>query len=161
MSSSETQRNILITSGDGQTGHCIADLLLTDDFRSKYNALSILSTNPSQSSDLADVGATVLEQDPEETLVKDLVKMIKDNQINTICLIPPTHVKKLEITKKFVDAARDANVPNMLFLSSAGCDMADKEKQPRLREFVEMEKLVMEKKGDTETQAGHSPCIIR
>jgi len=52
-------------------------------------------------------------------------------------------------------------VQNVLFISSAGCDMAEKEKQPRLREFVEMEAQVLAEKGTPDSSLAHSPCVIR
>lgn len=51
---------------------------------------------------------------------------------------------------------------NLIFLSSAGADYAERDKQPRLREFIDLETLVMQPKGDPSTgDTGHSPCIIR
>ena len=50
---------------------------------------------------------------------------------------------------------------NVLFLSSAGCDLADEKKQPRLREFIELKTLVMFTKDDPSIATGHSPVVIR
>ncbi|KAH8719836.1 Prestalk A differentiation protein A [Beauveria bassiana] len=44
---------------------------------------------------------------------------------------------------------------------SAGCDYATAEKQPRLREFIDLETLVLQSKGDASTPTGGSPCVIR
>ena len=50
----------------------------------------------------------------------------------------------------------------MVLLSSAGCDVAERDKQPSIRQFVDMETLVMNAKADTSMgSTGHSPCIIR
>lgn len=50
----------------------------------------------------------------------------------------------------------------MVFLSSAGADYAEKDKQPRLREFIELEHLAMSAKSDESAgSTGHSTCIIR
>jgi hypothetical protein len=70
---------------------------------------------------------------------------------------------KAKITRTLLEAAKKAKtVKNTVFLSSAGCDYADKDKQPRLREFIELEELAMAAKSDPESgDTGHSPCIIR
>lgn len=39
--------------------------------------------------------------------------------------------------------------------------MADAKKQPRLREFIDIEQLVMEAKGDANTPTGTSPVVVR
>ena len=51
---------------------------------------------------------------------------------------------------------------NLVLLSSAGCDYAPRDAQPRLREFIDLEALAMQPKGEPDsTDAGHSMCIIR
>jgi len=56
---------------------------------------------------------------------------------------------------------KNAGIPNVVLISSAGCDMAERDAQPRLREFIDIETELMSAKGDTGTETGHSPCIIR
>jgi hypothetical protein len=59
-------------------------------------------------------------------------------------------------------AKKAKTVTNLVLLSSAGCDYAEKHKQPRLREFIEIETLAMAAKSNTSSeQTGHSPCIVR
>ena len=62
-----------------------------------------------------------------------------------------------------IEPARKAQtVQNLVLLSSAGCDFAERDAQPRLREFIDLEALAMQPKGEPETVApSHSPCIIR
>ncbi|KAG6010492.1 hypothetical protein E4U21_006494 [Claviceps maximensis] len=60
-----------------------------------------------------------------------------------------------------VGAASKAGLANVCLISSAGCDYADPKKQPRLREFVDLEALVLQAKGDADTATGGSPCVIR
>ena len=67
----------------------------------------------------------------------------------------------MAITQELIEATKRAGIPNVCFISSAGCDLADPGKQPRLREFIELETLVMASKGDASTQTGHSPVVIR
>ena len=52
--------------------------------------------------------------------VKNLVKNIKDSGENSVFLIPSVQSKKLEIVEKMVKATKQANIPNVLFPSSAG-----------------------------------------
>ncbi|KAI5789652.1 hypothetical protein DFH27DRAFT_207317 [Peziza echinospora] len=157
-----TERKILITSADGQTGHLAAELLLTDEkIKTKHTGLTLLTSNPSKVEDLKAHGATVTEVDYDTSSAEDIAKILKDSGANTVYLIPPAHKSKVEIVEKLVKATKEAGIANLLFLSSAGCDLAEKEKQPRLREFVHMEALVMECKGDHSTKAGYSPAIIR
>lgn len=49
----------------------------------------------------------------------------------------------------------------MLFIGSAGCDLAEREQQAQLREFIDLEALVMSTKGDPSTVTGQSLVVIR
>lgn len=60
-----------------------------------------------------------------------------------------------------IEAARAAQVPIVALISSVGCDMAEHDSQPRLREFVDIETEAMRAKGDSKTEMGHSPVITR
>lgn len=155
-------RKIIITAADGQTGHLTADLLLTDDeLKAKHSGVTLMCGNVSRCDDLVEYGPNIVPIDYEEDSVEDLVSKMEDAGADTIYLIPPASGKKMEFLEKMLEAAKQANIPNVLFLSSAGCDLAERETQPHLREFIDMEKMVMETKGDTTTQTGHSPVIIR
>jgi len=90
-----------------------------------------------------------------------MVATLKQTGADTVCLIPPTHKDKFDITLELVTATKKAGIPNVCLISSAGADMADASKQPRLREFIDIEHLVMESKGDSSTETGHSPCVVR
>jgi hypothetical protein len=67
----------------------------------------------------------------------------------------------MNIMKELVEASKQANVPNMCLISSAEHDLADEKRQPRLREFIDIEQMVMSMKGDAETETGYSPVDIR
>ncbi|KAF2833632.1 hypothetical protein CC86DRAFT_12549 [Ophiobolus disseminans] len=90
-----------------------------------------------------------------------MVKTLTYSGCDTICIIPPAHKDKYDITAELITAARKANVPNVLFISSAGADMAERGKQPHLRQFVDLECLVMAATGDGTMSTGHSPVVIR
>ncbi|SCV33379.1 uncharacterized protein FFB14_04473 [Fusarium fujikuroi] len=130
-------RNICITAVDGNTGFLIAELILKHrDFSRKVSSVVGLTLHPDspKAKELQDLGIKIVAHKPGVSL---------------------------EISEELVHAAKKADVPNVLLISSAGCDYAEKGKQPRLREFIDLEALVMEAKGDPNVSAGTSPCIIR
>ncbi|KAK5997719.1 Putative Rieske 2Fe-2S iron-sulfur YhfW-like protein [Cladobotryum mycophilum] len=155
-------RNICITAVEGQTGFLIAELLLKEGkFSRQIDSLTGMSMNTSspKCKELEELGATIVPHEPGRE--RDVVKALKEIGCDTICLIPPAHPDKYDITVELVNAAKKAGVTNTLLISSVGCDYADPQKQPRLREFIDIESLVMATKGDPDTQMGHSPCVIR
>ena len=70
---------------------------------------------------------------------------------------------KSKITRSLLEAARKAQtVTNLILLSATGAEYADPTAQPRLREFIELEALALQHKGESESgDTGHSPCVIR
>ena len=155
-------RKLCITAVDGHTGHLIAELLLTDEkFSKKIGEITGLTLHPNAArcKELANLGAKIITHKPGR--IKDMVKVLKQTGADTICLIPPTHDDKYNITVELIEAAKKAGMQNVCFLSSAGCELADKKKQPRLHEFVELETLVLATKGETSIVTGHSPVVIR
>lgn len=153
-------RKLCITAADGQTGHLIAELILTDEaFSGKIKELTCLALHPDKCEDLAELGAKVVPHKPGD--VKGLTKSLKDSGADTILLIPPAHKNKLKLAQEMITATREAGVKNTVLLSSAAADLADEDKHPRLREFIKIEALFMEAKGLTTTEAGHSLVIIR
>ena len=156
------ERNICVTAVDGQTGFLIAELLLTNpDFKTKFSSITGLSLHPTSEKcdELVKLGAKIIRHSPGR--VRDMALVLKQSEADTICLIPPTHPDKYDITMELADAAKRADIPNVCLISSAGADMADEKEQPRLREFIHIENAVMDTKGDIGTQTGHSPVVIR
>jgi uroporphyrinogen-III synthase len=155
-------RNLCITAVDGQTGHLIAELLLTDpNFSKCFRSVVGLALNVEHAhvQHLESLGAAIVPHQPGRERV--MTKQLKDMGIDTICLIPPTHPDKYDITFELINAAKKANIPNVCFISAAGADLADPKKQPRLSEFIALEHLVLASKGVTTTNTGHSPVVIR
>ncbi|KAH6856363.1 hypothetical protein B0I37DRAFT_351432 [Chaetomium sp. MPI-CAGE-AT-0009] len=141
-------RNICITSIEGQTGFLIAELLLTDDkFKQQIDSLTglALDAGAPKAKELAALGAVVVPHTPGRE--RDVVAALKKMGCDTLCLL--------------TSAAKKAGVANVLLISSAGCDYAERERQPRLREFVDLESVVLSAKGDPGSALGHSPCVIR
>ncbi|KAK4125992.1 NAD(P)-binding protein [Parathielavia appendiculata] len=155
-------RNVCITAAEGQTGFLIAELLLTDqDFKKKIDSLTCLVMDPSsaKAKELQSLGAVVVPHKPGRE--REVVNTLKKTGCDTICLIPPAHKDKFDIAVELTHAAKKAGVQNVLLISSVGCDYAEREKQPRLREFIDLESLVLASKGDPNSPLGHSPCVIR
>jgi uncharacterized protein YbjT (DUF2867 family) len=155
-------RNVAITAADGQTGFLIAELILTDDhFSKQIDSVTAIVLDPasSKAKELAELGANVVPHLIGQE--KEMVKVMKDAKSDTICLIPPAHKEKFKLTAELTTIAKKAGVNNVLFISSAGADLAEHRRQPRLREFIDMETLVLSSKGDPGTPLGHSPCVIR
>jgi len=155
-------RNVCITSIEGQTGFLIAELLLTDDkFKSQIDSLTGLTLDPSspKAKELQTLGAIIVPHKPGRE--RDVVAALKKTGCDTLCLVPPARADKLDIALELTHAAKKAGVANVLLISSAGCDYAERDRQPRLREFVDLESLVLSAKGDPGSALGHSPCVIR
>jgi hypothetical protein len=155
-------RNVCITSIEGQTGFLIAELLLTDEkFKSQIDSLAGLTLDPSspKAKELQTLGAVIVPHKPGRE--RDVVAALKKTGCDTLCLVPPARADKLDIALELTNAAKKAGVANVLLISSAGCDYAEREKQPRLREFIDLESLVLSGKGDPGSALGHSPCVIR
>ncbi|KAK4636003.1 hypothetical protein CLAFUW4_01690 [Fulvia fulva] len=92
-------RNVAITAVDGNTGHSIAELLLTDEtFSTKIDSITGITLHPSaaKSKELAKLGVSIVAH--KHGRERDMVKLLKDSGADTICLIPPTHAEKFDIT---------------------------------------------------------------
>lgn len=155
-------RNVCITAAEGHTGFAIAELLLTHaSFSRKIDSVTALTMDPSspKAKELQSMGAKVVEHVPGRQRV--VTKLLKDTGCDTICLIPPAHAEKFDICAELIHAAKKAGVPNVCLISSVGCDYADPHKQPRLREFIDLEALTLSAKGDASTPTGTSPVVIR
>lgn len=155
-------RNVCITAIDGQTGFLIAELLLKDEkFKKQIDSLTGLTLDPSspKAKELQGLGAVIVPHKPGRE--REVVAALKKTGCDTICLVPPARKDKFDIAVELTNAAKKAGVANVLLISSAGCDYAERDKQPRLREFIDLESVVLSAKGDPNVQLGHSPCVIR
>lgn len=90
------KRNICITAADGQTGHLIAELLLTDDhFKKHFDSIACLALDPSKCKDLEKLGAHVVAHEPGR--VSKMANVLKKTGVDAIMVIPPTHVDKVSL----------------------------------------------------------------
>ncbi|KAL4866552.1 hypothetical protein BDV12DRAFT_210397 [Aspergillus spectabilis] len=156
------QRKLCITAVDGHTGFLIAELVLTDDKLKKHiGTLTGLTLHPDAEhcKALSKLGAKIVPHKPGR--LKNMVSSLQEVGADAMCLIPPAHKDKFDITVELIEAAKKANIPNVCLISSAGCDMAERDKQPRLREFIDLEARLMSAKGDPSTETGHSPVVVR
>ena len=155
-------RNVCITAADGQTGFLIAELLLKEGkFHKQIDSLTALALEPTspKCKELESLGAVVVPHEPGRE--RKMTQTLKKIGCDTICLIPPAHPDKFDICVELANAAKKAGVQNVLLISAAGCDYAERDKQPRLREFIDIEQVVLSSKGDPNSPLGHSPCVIR
>ncbi|OJD22992.1 hypothetical protein ACJ73_05658 [Blastomyces percursus] len=136
-------RNICVTAVDGHTGHLIAELLLTAaNFKKQFDSVCGLSLHPdvSRCKELENLGAKIIPHMPGKA---------------------QKLAKTLEATRCRYQATKMANVPKACFISSVGADLAERDKQPRLRQFIDLECHFMSCKGDPSTSTGYSPVVIR
>ena len=54
-----------------------------------------------------------------------MISTFKSTNADTICLIPPAHQDKFPITRELVMAAKKANIPNVLCITSTESDFSD------------------------------------
>ncbi|KAL0471995.1 hypothetical protein QR685DRAFT_561670 [Neurospora intermedia] len=142
-------RNICITAGEGQSGFLIAELLLKENkFAKRIDSITSLVLDPTnpKCTELESLGAKIVPHHPGRE--RQMVKTFKEVGCDTICVIPPAHKDKVDITIELCETAKKAKVQN-------------RKKQPRLREFIDIENIVLSSKGDPSVELGHSPCVIR
>jgi len=152
-------RTLCITSADGQTGHLLSELLLTDaQFNSKIKKLYCVAFDPKKCDDLREMGAEIITHKQDH---KVFGQELKATGADTIFLVPPAHMHKLSLSKELVWAVKDAEIKNTVLLSSAGTEFAESKRQPHLRQFVKIEDEVMQLLHTKGTQAVTSQCIIR
>ncbi|GAA6040851.1 hypothetical protein JCM8097_007747 [Rhodosporidiobolus ruineniae] len=155
-------RVIAVLSAEGYTGSSVIELLYSDGkYKGKFSKLVGVTFGEPVSQDVKDIHSdynveTVLIDDIDEDKIKEL-------GVDTALVIPPARKDKLDLVKQFLELAKKAKtVKNVVLLSSAGADYAERDKQPRLREFVDLEVLAMQPKSDPSTgDTAHSPCVVR
>ncbi|KAI0365819.1 hypothetical protein BV20DRAFT_704975 [Pilatotrama ljubarskyi] len=145
-----------MTAGEGQTGRLIIDLLATDDdYVNEYEGLTVLVFSVQVKSALEEYDAVktvVYDPNDEEMLVKAMP------MVDTYLVIPPARkVTKLRSPALSLRQRRKRRLSRTSSCSQAwGADYAERDKQPRLREFIDLEALAMQPKGDPSTgDAGH------
>jgi hypothetical protein len=155
-------RNVVITAIGSHTGAQIAKLLLTDGhFKRKISSVTGLTLYPDLDTvkEIADLGAKIVEHKPGN--LDDVAATLKDTGADAILLLPPGHKDSYDMTLELIEATKKANIPNVCFVSCAGCDLAERDRQPLLRSVIDLEVKVLGAKGDPNTATGHSPVVIR
>ncbi|ENH68225.1 hypothetical protein FOC1_g10000538 [Fusarium oxysporum f. sp. cubense race 1] len=120
-------------------------------FIRKVDSIMALTMDPSspEAKELQSMGANVVQH--VLGCQREVIKVIKDTGCDTICLIPPAHPNKFDISAELVNAAAMSNVANVCLIN----------RQPQLQEFIDLESLTLSAKGNSATQLGHSPVVIR
>ncbi|KAL4904183.1 hypothetical protein BDW74DRAFT_155226 [Aspergillus multicolor] len=161
--SSSNSRNLIITSIESLTGSQIAKTILgSRSFSKNINQITGLTLQPDAETvnELVDEhGVNIIEHKPGD--LETMVNTLTETGADTICLLPPGHKDAYDITVELIEATKKANIPNVCFISSAGCDLAERDAQPLLRSVIDLETKVMQTKGDASTETGHSPVIVR
>ncbi|KAL4770195.1 hypothetical protein BDW60DRAFT_193324 [Aspergillus nidulans var. acristatus] len=156
-------RSLVITSIESLTGSQIAKTILTSrSFAKGIKQITGLTLYPDSDScaELKEEhGVQIVEHKPGN--LDAMVSTLQETGADAICLLPPGHKDAFNITAELIAATKKAGIPNVCFISSAGCDLAEREAQPLLRSVIDLEAMVMETKGDASTETGHSPVVIR
>ena len=125
----DAERHIAITAANGHCGQAILELLLMNaSFQGHYDSVTALVHHPNQENleELKSMGAHVVDINK----AKDLTAVM--SKIDTLVCIPPASEDKLKHVKMVLKAASEAkNVTNLILLSSAGCDYANRDEQVR------------------------------
>ncbi|RUS32628.1 hypothetical protein BC938DRAFT_474838, partial [Jimgerdemannia flammicorona] len=130
---------ICVTTCDGATGHSVVEYLVThSDHKNNVESVCAMAIDPQACSDLGKF-AKVVSANLEN--VDSMAEILKD--CDTVYVIPPARGDKRKLTVNIIEAVKKANIKNILFLSTAGIDMADPQRHPRLREFVELESMLL------------------
>ncbi|GAA6009696.1 hypothetical protein JCM10207_004159 [Rhodosporidiobolus poonsookiae] len=158
----KTGRVVAVVSAESYTGSSVLELLYSDGtYASKFDKLVGITFGAPVSPDVK----AIHDEYRVETLAADELDegRIKDLGVDTMLVIPPARKDKLDQVKRLLQLAKQAqSVQNLVLLSSAGADYAERDEQPRLREFIDLEVLAMQPKSDPETgDTGHSPCVVR
>ena len=104
-------RKICITAVDGNTGFLIAELILKNrEFSKKADAVIGLALDPNSahSEELKEAGASIVPHVPGR--VGQMTKSLQKTGCDTICLVPPAHKDKMDMTEELVEAAKRAGV---------------------------------------------------
>jgi len=134
-----TKTKVCITACDGATGHSIVEHLMSHgDYKDKIEAICALAIEPKSCADLGKFAKiTSANFSDPKSLAEHMSKC------DVVLLIPPACNEKKKMTTNMIEAVKMANVKNVVFLSTAGIDMADPKKQPRMREFIELETMLL------------------
>jgi len=103
-------------------------------YKDKIEAICAVAIEPKACSDLGKFAQiTSANFNDPKSIAEHMEKC------NIVFLIPPACNEKKKMTSNMIEPTKLAHVKNVVFLSTAGIDMADPQKHPRLREFVELE----------------------
>lgn len=124
---------VCITFTEGNTRFVIAELLLDDE--NIFKAISsvsgqTLNLTTHHCKDLIQLGAIIVPHQPGR--VKNVVTSIKDNNVDTVCMILPASKHKTDVTAELIEVVKMADVPNIVLITAAGCDLAERDRQPKL-----------------------------
>ncbi|CAG8486994.1 1518_t:CDS:2 [Ambispora leptoticha] len=131
---------IIVTAVDGWTGYEIVKHITTPDLVNKFGEIYATSEGPETIADVAELKqkkeVTFLEIDSSKNLSK-MEEVFKKAEIAV--LIPPAKTDKLQRSKNLIEACKTAGLKKVVLISMAAADVADKQKQPHIAEFQQIE----------------------
>ncbi|KAJ9653395.1 hypothetical protein H2201_009147, partial [Coniosporium apollinis] len=132
-------RDVCIIAADGYTGLLIAEVLTDEAFEKELSSVTGPSLKPSDTRcrNLPNSGPKNSPSKPGR--LKEMVGTRRRTGTDTMCLIPPAPKERCDITAELIDAVKKRL---FAFSVSAGCDLAEKYMQCRVRESIELESLV-------------------
>ncbi|KAF1811976.1 NAD(P)-binding protein [Eremomyces bilateralis CBS 781.70] len=155
-------RWVCVTAAETQIGFRIAETLLIHiDFCAKINRVVALTTHPDSDrvKFLGRCGAAVVPH--RRRYEYEILRALQMGGCDTICLVPPANGERFHILLDIVSAAKLLGIPNICFISSVGCDVADPHWQPGLRLFFDMERYLLNTMRDPDSPLRYSPVVIR
>lgn len=154
---SPSSRKIMVTAAETLAGRYLIDLLMTEPHRSRYLTLTAMCFSIEAAATFANYeGLNVVVYDENN---KRALRGYMETWADTCMLIPPARADRAAVTRTLIDAARAAqHVRSLVLLSAAGCEYAEYNRQPRLRELVELEAAAC---APVAAAPGFSACVVR
>ncbi|KAL5359894.1 hypothetical protein BJX96DRAFT_174783 [Aspergillus floccosus] len=128
-------RQLWIASVNDYSGFLIAELISTDPSFAQKNRFHHGPVAPSRAESckaLTKVGEKIVPHKPGR--LKDVFQTL--GALERMRYV--AHQVNSDIPVKLIEAAKKAVISNVCWVSSAGCDLAERDKQPLLREFIDL-----------------------
>ena len=118
-------RNVRIIGIDGNTGFTIAELLLSDPFKTKVDSVVGLALDPTaeKAKEFQMLEGRLVTHRPGRA--RNVVQTLRETGCDVLCLVPPACRDKIDVANELVNATKRVGIANLCLLSSVGCDYAD------------------------------------